>query len=83
MTTRREFMKAALATAGVAPFVGCQSFGAFNIGYKAPRRPAASERVNLAVIGCGTMGEGNMQGFLMDKRVQVTVVCDPVFRAKP
>ena len=81
MTTRREFVKAAIATAGVVPFAGCETF-AFNVGYQAPHRPSASNRVNLAVIGCGTMGEGNMQGFLMDKRVQVTCVCDPVLKAE-
>ena len=57
---------------------GCRMFGTG----VSPRRPLPSERINLAVIGCGTMGLGNMNGFLRDARVQVTVVCDPVKDAK-
>lgn len=45
------------------------------------RRPSALSRVNLAVIGCGTQGFSNMNGFLQDKRVQITTVCDPVLKA--
>ena len=69
--TRRFF----LGAAGACALGGCSTF---NIGRREPRRPAASERINLAVIGCGTMGRGNMMAFLQDPRVQVTVVCDPV-----
>ena len=68
---RRNF----LIGGGAAFFGGCS---AFNIGYRNPRYPSPSERINLAVIGCGTMSMGNMQGFLRDSRVRVTVVCDPV-----
>ena len=71
---RREFLKSS-AFASLFAAGGCR---VFNIGSAEPRRPLPSERINLAVIGCGTMGMGNMQGFLRDKRVQVTVVCDPV-----
>ena len=46
-----------------------------------PTRPSALSRVNLAVIGCGTQGFANMNGFLQDPRVQVTTVCDPVLSA--
>lgn len=34
--------------------------------------------MNLAVIGCGPMGGGNMGAFLADPRVRVTHVCDPI-----
>ena len=71
---RREFLKSS-AFASLFAAGGCR---AFNIGSAEPRRPLPSERINLAVIGCGTMGMGNMKSFLKDKRVQVTVVCDPV-----
>ena len=71
--SRRSFLR---ATAAAAPFLaGCGTFG----GKPAMRRPAASERINLAVIGCGGMGGVNMNQFLMDPRVQVTLVCDPIF----
>lgn len=39
---------------------------------------APSERLNLAVIGCGPMGGANMGAFLKDPRVRVTHVCDPI-----
>ena len=68
--TRRDFLAAsslaALWTAG-----GCR-------GVTGPRRPLPSGRINVAVIGCGTMGRGNMEAIMKDPRVQVTCVCDPV-----
>ena len=69
---RREFLS---TTALAAVCAGC---GSFNIGATRGRRPAPSETLNIAVIGCGTMGMGNMNGFLRDKRVRVVVTCDPV-----
>ena len=54
---------------------GCCHFGACGATV---RRPKPSERVNLAVIGCGTMGRGNMEAFMQDPRVQVVAACDPV-----
>ena len=71
--SRRAFLRAAAA---VSPFL---AGGCFHIGYPAARRPSASERINLAVIGCGGMGGANMDQFLQDPRVQVTLVCDPIF----
>ena len=72
---RRSFLKSALLA---APFIGgCATSG----GYAAPRRPPASGRLNLAVVGCGTMGAGNMEAFLADPRVRVAAVCDPVLAA--
>ena len=71
--TRRNFL-AASSGAAVA------GLGLFNIGCVGPsvRRPLPSERINVAVIGCGTMARSNMSAIMWDKRVQVTCVCDPV-----
>ena len=71
--TRKTFLGTGLLALG-----GCRMF---NIAAVNPRRPKPSERVNLAVIGCGTQGFANMNGFLQDKRVQITTVCDPVLSA--
>jgi len=71
--SRRGFLRAA---AIASPFM---AGGCFNIVYSTGKRPAASERINLAVIGCGGMGGANMNQFLQDSRVQVTLVCDPIF----
>ena len=72
MKTRREFISASALAAICA---GC---GSFNIGATRGRRPAPSETLNLAVIGCGPMGSGNMGAFMKDPRVRVTHVCDPI-----
>ncbi|MBR4654659.1 MAG: Gfo/Idh/MocA family oxidoreductase [Kiritimatiellae bacterium] len=73
--TRKAFLGA------TAPFLagGCRSL--FNIGYAAPHRPPASERINLAILGCGTQAYDNVTQFLQDPRVQITVTCDPVLEA--
>ncbi|MGN0846062.1 MAG: Gfo/Idh/MocA family protein [Kiritimatiellia bacterium] len=58
------------------------SGGCASMGRPAVARPNPSQRVTLAVIGCGTMGRGNMEVFLQDPRVQVVAVCDPVTELK-
>ncbi len=39
-------------------------------------RPAPSERITLAMIGCGNQGWNDIHAFLGDDRVQVIAVCD-------
>ena len=41
------------------------------------QKPPASERVNMALIGCGGMGNYNLKLFLRKPEVQVSAVCDP------
>lgn len=63
--TRRSFLKAACASAG--PLVlSSRLFGA----------EAPANRVTLACIGVGSMGSGNLKGFLWTPGVQVLAVCD-------
>ena len=74
-STRRSF----LGGAATAPF-----FIGFPRGLFAAtggRRPAAADRINLAVIGCGTMAHSNVNAFLWDKRVRIAVACDPILDA--
>ena len=74
-STRRSF----LGGAATAPF-----FIGFPRGLFAAtggRRPAAADRINLAVIGCGTMAHSNVNAFLWDKRVRIAVACDPILEA--
>ena len=79
--SRRSFLKSSVLALPAAS-AGCRSFFNGNDYHRvAPRRPSALSRVNLAVIGCGTQGFANMNGFLQDPRVQVTTVCDPVLSA--
>ena len=74
-STRRGF----LGGAATAPF-----FIGFPRGLFAAtggRRPAAADRINLGVIGCGTMAHSNVNAFLWDKRVRIAVACDPILEA--
>ena len=70
---RRELISALAGGTGCACLSGC-----FSILKRAPCRPDPSERINVGIIGCGIMGWTNAEGFLADRRVQITVVCDPV-----
>ena len=42
----------------------------------APRRPAASGRITMGMIGCGWQGGSNMSAFLRQAGCQVVAVCD-------
>ena len=75
---RREFLKSS-AVASLFAAGGCR---AFNIGNSDPRRPKPSERLNVAVIGCGPMGRGNMGALMKDPRVRIAAVCDPIAESK-
>jgi predicted dehydrogenase len=42
----------------------------------ADEKAAANSRINLACVGVGGMGTGNLKSFLNDERVQVVAICD-------
>ena len=69
---RKEF----IGTSALAAI--CAGCGTFSIGKARGRRPAPSDTLNLAVIGCGPMGGWNMSPFMRDPRVRITHVCDPI-----
>lgn len=64
-TSRRRFLQAAGAVA-VPLIVPASVFG----------QEAPGNRLNLAAIGVGQMGGGNLQAFLHTSGVQVVAVCD-------
>src|SRR5260370_8987794 len=66
-STRRQFLGQAAAAAPL--IVSASALGADN-------KPAASNRINLGVIGTGNQGFNDMRGFLSDPRVQIVAVCD-------
>ncbi len=76
--SRRAFFIGAGSTA----FLGGCKCGLLGSGCRPPRRPKPSERINVAIVGCGTMGRGNMEMFIRDPRAQVVAVCDPVTELK-
>jgi len=69
LQNRRHFLKAA-AAALVLPAIlpGC--------AWQRTRRPAASNRITLGVIGWGMMGPGNTRSFLAENDCQVVAACD-------
>lgn len=69
MHTRRHHLQQLISTAAFS------SLG--SLPGQETKRPAPSERVTLAVLGCGSQGTQDMRGFLQDERVQVVAVCDP------
>ena len=71
--SRRDFIKkSALTTAGmiIAPTIIPASALGRN-GYVAP-----SNRINIAFIGAGNQAGNDIRGFIKDKRVQITAICD-------
>lgn len=67
--SRRSFLKASAATAGVAAFPTIVPASVF--GPNAPSR-----RLNMGAIGLGGMGNGNLGAFLNDENVRVVAICD-------
>lgn len=70
--SRRSFLKSGAAVAAglsLPSLVGCTT---------TRRRPAPSQRLNVALIGFGTIAHSTTPNFLNDDRVQVVAVADPV-----
>ena len=72
--TRREFLQAsaiALAGAAMPSLTSCSTA-------PSSTRPSASNRINLGVVGFGTIAHDTIFNFLGDPRIQVVAVADPV-----
>jgi len=71
--SRRRFMAGAGTVVAMPAIVssGCLSLGK-------GRRPPPSERINVGILGYGTMAQDNIGNFLNNDHVQVVSVCDPV-----
>lgn len=65
--SRRQFLKAAALLAAPA-MVPISVFGR--------SRPAPSERITVGVVGVGSRGIADMEGFLAEAGAQVVAVCD-------
>jgi predicted dehydrogenase len=67
--SRRQFLATtALAVAGPALITGCAT--------ARPKRPSASNRITLGVVGCGWQGMSNMKSFLNQADCQVVAIAD-------
>ena len=92
--TRREVLGMGAAVAGLGLFnIGCatsKGAGAANeTANAAPKDaptfkdvPPPSGRLNMAIIGCGPMGTGNMRALMKDPRVRFVSACDPIQESK-
>jgi len=67
--TRREFISSSAAAAAAFTTLSCSTL-------KISGRPAPSDRVNLAFIGVGDMGMGNLKDLIRLPDVEVVAVCD-------
>ena len=73
--TRRRFLAGAAAVSAVPLIIPASALGR-------GKRPAPSERINVGMIGYGTMGHDNIGNFLNDERCQLVAVCDVVAEGK-
>lgn len=72
--SRRAFVRRAVLAASAAPWIGGLLLG----GPSARGQAAApSNRVRVGLIGCGGMGRGDLETFLLRPEVDCPVVCDP------
>ena len=67
--SRREFIKASAAGIAAPTIIPSSALG---LG----RRPAPSNRVNVAFFGFGTIAHGTISGFLRNDQVQLVAVAD-------
>jgi len=67
--TRREFIGSSAAAAAAITILPHSVLGS-------PGKPAPSERINLAFIGTGDMGMGNLNDLIRLPDVEVVAVCD-------
>lgn len=74
--SRRRFTAAVGASLAMPMIIpsGCVSLS--KVG--GSRRPLPSERINVGMLGYGTMAQDNIGNFLHNEQVQVTSICDPV-----
>lgn len=68
---RRRFLQGSAAAALGLTLPSCTSV-------RSAKRPAPSQRVNLALIGFGTIAHSTTPNFLSDERVQIVAIADPV-----
>ena len=67
---RRKFLKVSAASTAAVSIVPRHVLGG-------PGNVAPSEKITVALIGCGTQGLSELPGLLATPEVQVVAVCDP------
>jgi predicted dehydrogenase len=70
LVTRRSFLSSSTKAALAAPLLGSI------IVPQGVRAAAASEKIRVGLIGCGGMGKGDLETFLLNDEVECPVICD-------
>ncbi len=73
--TRRRFLKKSALSASIAPVALGALSGPFIRSVRADE-PAPSEKMRLGLIGCGGMGQGDLECFFLNPEVDCAVICD-------
>lgn len=74
---RRDFLKTSAVLAAGLALPGLTSCATAKTS-RTRRRPGAADRVNVGLIGFGTIAHATTPNFLSDPRVQIVAVADPV-----
>ncbi len=73
---RRHFLKqSTFFTAGIGASLAAKA-DSVESARSLSRRPAASDRIRIACVGCGGMGRGDLAAFLRNDDVDCVAVCD-------
>ena len=75
---RRDFLKTSAVLAASLALPGLTSCTAMTKKSRVPRRPGAADRINVGLVGFGTIAHATTPNFLADPRVQIVAVADPV-----
>jgi predicted dehydrogenase len=73
--SRRKFLGKSALAAGLAPLAWSGVTGPWVRSVRAGE-PGANSKVRLGVIGCGGMGQGDLECFFLNPEVDCVVICD-------
>src|SRR5437764_409534 len=73
--SRRKFLGTSIRGAGVTPVALTGLASIFARSVRAAE-PGANDKVPLGLIGCGGMGQGDLECFFLNPEVDCVVVCD-------
>ena len=73
--SRRKFLGKSALAAGLAPLAVSSLTSPFVRSVRAAE-PGPNDKVRLGLIGCGGMGQGDLECFFLNPEVDCVVVCD-------
>ena len=73
--TRRKFLQKSAVAGGAAPLMLSALSAPFVRSVRADE-PAASDKMRMGIIGCGGMGQGDLECFFLNPEIECAVVCD-------